>query len=270
MADDHTHDELAQLRALVETLQANQAALRAEQHRPRRRLPRRFLPLALVALLVVLTPLATFAAGFTDLNTGSPHNDNIAAIAAVGITKGCNPPDYTQYCPNGLVTREEMASFLARTAGLGSNPPVVNAKTAQTVPDGTVTAAKLSNSGATPGQVLTATNAGVAWQTAPSSAATAATLGVHVGAVNPDGTSQGGGFSSTRTGSGSYTIVFPAGSFPPSSVGRFPFIVAMPVSVSTITVLNNQGHTILADGSSYFTITFTGDTLFNFIVAPGQ
>ena len=59
MTDDHTRDELAQLRALVETLQVDQAALRAERYHPRRRPPRRFLPLVLVALLVALVPLAS-------------------------------------------------------------------------------------------------------------------------------------------------------------------------------------------------------------------
>ena len=132
MADDHTRAELAQLRALVETLQVDQAALRAERYHPRRRPPRRFLPLVLVALLVALVPLASLAAGptFNDLNAGSVHNANIQAIADAGITKGCDPG--VSYCPNGLVTREEMASFLARTAGLGTNPPVANARTAQT------------------------------------------------------------------------------------------------------------------------------------------
>lgn len=85
-----------------------------------------------MALLIALVPLSILAADFAflDLNSGSPHNDNIAAIKAAGITKGCNPPAYDNYCPNGLVTREEMASFLARTAGLGGNPPVANAQTA--------------------------------------------------------------------------------------------------------------------------------------------
>jgi hypothetical protein len=36
------------------------------------------------------------------------------------------------YCPKDNVTREEMASFLARLGGLGSNPPVANALTAMT------------------------------------------------------------------------------------------------------------------------------------------
>ena len=128
-------DELAQLRAELAAQRTEIAALNARVDgtpapRPRRRLPRRFLPLALVALLVVLTPLATFAANpFTDL-TGGVHDANIGLIYDAGITKGCVPD--VSYCPTDNVTRQEMASFLARTAGLGTNPPVVNAKTAQT------------------------------------------------------------------------------------------------------------------------------------------
>ena len=84
-----------------------------------------------MTLLVVLTPLATFAVNpFTDLQAGSVHNANIDAIYNAGITTGCDPN--VRYCPTDLVTRQEMASFLARTAGLGTNPPVANAKTAQT------------------------------------------------------------------------------------------------------------------------------------------
>ena len=46
----------------------------------RRRLPRRFLPLALVALLIALLPLSILAAGpaFSDLGTAAPvHQPNI-------------------------------------------------------------------------------------------------------------------------------------------------------------------------------------------------
>ena len=125
----HDPDELAQLRAEVAALrgelrgQARPAAPRA------RRLPRRLLPLALVTLLLALTPLGLLAANpFTDL-TGGVHDPNIDAIYTAGITTGCGP---TSYCPTDTVTRQEMASFLARTAGLGTNPPVANAKTAQT------------------------------------------------------------------------------------------------------------------------------------------
>jgi len=91
-----------------------------------------------VGLLVALMPLSLFAAGpvFSDLGTAAPvHQPNIQAIGDAGITTGFeDPADPTKrlYNPKDNVTREEMASFLARTAGLGANPPVANAKTAQT------------------------------------------------------------------------------------------------------------------------------------------
>jgi hypothetical protein len=44
----------------------------------------------------------------------------IQKIAAAGITKGCNPPTNNRYCPDTLVTREQMATFLAR--GLELDP----------------------------------------------------------------------------------------------------------------------------------------------------
>ena len=118
MIATHHPDDLAHLRARLARLER------------RHRLPRRALPLLLAALLVALVPLATLAANpFTDLNPGSPHNANIDAIYTAGITTGCVPN--AAYCPNDLVTREQMASFLARTAGLGGNKPVANALTAQ-------------------------------------------------------------------------------------------------------------------------------------------
>jgi len=100
---------------------------------PRR--PRRALAVLLAALLLATVPLATRAAApFNDL-TGGVHDANIGALYDAGITKGCVPN--VSYCPTANVTREEMASFLARTAGLGANPPVVNARTAQTATNST-------------------------------------------------------------------------------------------------------------------------------------
>ena len=69
------------------------------------------------ALIIALVPLSIYAAnGFTDLQVGSVHNDDIDTIYNLGITTGCVPD--TQYCPTNNVTRQEMASFLARTASL--------------------------------------------------------------------------------------------------------------------------------------------------------
>jgi hypothetical protein len=164
MAEQPRPDDLAQLRAALAAQQIHVANLHADLARlqRRRRLPRRFLPLALVALLVALLPLALLAATpFNDL-TGGVHDANIEAIYNAGITRGCDPN--VSYCPTDLVTREEMASFLARTAGLGDNPPVANAATAQTVPDGSISTAKLSPAGSSAGQALVSTGGGVAWQ----------------------------------------------------------------------------------------------------------
>ncbi len=53
---------------------------------------------------------------FTD-DSGSVHEGDINALAEAGITKGCNPPDNTLYCPGRSVTRGEMAAFLVRAFG---------------------------------------------------------------------------------------------------------------------------------------------------------
>lgn len=60
---------------------------------------------------------ATSVEPFSD-TAGSVHQSNIRALAAAGITRGCNPPTNDRYCPNGLVTRATMAAFLARALGL--------------------------------------------------------------------------------------------------------------------------------------------------------
>src|SRR5690606_16705132 len=43
---------------------------------------------------------------------------DIAALAAAGITLGCNPPRNDRFCPGDAVRRDEMAAFLARALGL--------------------------------------------------------------------------------------------------------------------------------------------------------
>jgi len=48
----------------------------------------------------------------------SAHQGAIEAIAAEGITKGCNPPLNTLFCPKEPVTRGQMAAFLVRALDL--------------------------------------------------------------------------------------------------------------------------------------------------------
>ena len=50
---------------------------------------------------------------FTD-DDDSVFEADIERLAAAGITKGCNPPVNTLFCPDAKVTREQMAAFLVR------------------------------------------------------------------------------------------------------------------------------------------------------------
>ncbi|MGH8912239.1 MAG: PQQ-dependent sugar dehydrogenase, partial [Acidimicrobiia bacterium] len=43
---------------------------------------------------------------------------DIDALASAGVTKGCDPPANQRFCPHDGVTRQQMASFLARAEGL--------------------------------------------------------------------------------------------------------------------------------------------------------
>jgi hypothetical protein len=118
--------QLARILDRLVAQEAQLAELRADvRRRSSRARRRRMVAIAAVALLLALLPTVAWGAAFVDLNPGSPHNADINLIADAGISRGCT--DTAHYCPNAYVTREQMASFLARTAGLGGNPPVANA-----------------------------------------------------------------------------------------------------------------------------------------------
>lgn len=68
-----------------------------------------------------LPPGGTFAD-----DDGTVHEGNIEAIAARGITRGCNPPANDSFCPNDAVTRGQMAAFLDRAFGFGLYPPTID------------------------------------------------------------------------------------------------------------------------------------------------
>lgn len=46
---------------------------------------------------------------------GSTHHASINALAAAGVTKGCQP---SRFCPGSTVTRGELATFITRALGL--------------------------------------------------------------------------------------------------------------------------------------------------------
>ena len=67
---------------------------------------------------------AAEAAGFADVPADHAHAADIDRIAAAGITAGCDTRP-AQYCPQEQVTRGQMATFLARAAGLVELAPPV-------------------------------------------------------------------------------------------------------------------------------------------------
>jgi hypothetical protein len=233
-----------EIQAELVTLRAEVAALRR-----RRRWGRRFLPTVLVAVLVALVPLGLAAANpFTDLDPAQDggHNPNIDLIYNAGITTGCGP---TTYCPKDFVTREQMASFLARAAGLGDHPHIAYAKQADTVPDGSVTNVKLSATGSTPGQALVSTGTGVAWQAAAGPQ----------GPVGPQGSPGPQGVIGPQGPAG------PVG--PLVSAGGSPLPSAIPIAANTTTTVQTLTLTAPSAGSALVTATvgtssgFGGGTL---------
>jgi hypothetical protein len=59
------------------------------------------------------------AVTFSDVPADHPHADGIAAVAAAGITTGC---DVDRFCPAAHVTRSQMASLLQRALDLADGP----------------------------------------------------------------------------------------------------------------------------------------------------
>ncbi|MGI9529769.1 MAG: immunoglobulin-like domain-containing protein [Acidimicrobiia bacterium] len=82
--------------------------------------PNRFLTRGEIAAMFVR------ALGYTDNgggnkfddDDGSIFEDDIDKLATAGVTRGCDPPANTQFCPNRFITRGQIAAFLARALGL--------------------------------------------------------------------------------------------------------------------------------------------------------
>lgn len=64
--------------------------------------------------------IATGNGRFADVPGNHTFGRNIDWLANAGITKGCNPPNNTRFCPDQQVTRGQMAAFLERALELPS------------------------------------------------------------------------------------------------------------------------------------------------------
>ena len=67
------------------------------------------------AMLAV--PVAVYAShSFNDVPDTSTFHADIAWLAEAGVTRGCNPPANTEFCPEDEVSRGQMAAFMRRFA----------------------------------------------------------------------------------------------------------------------------------------------------------
>jgi hypothetical protein len=72
--------------------------------------------LAAVILVVVLAipGVALASHQFPDVTNANPFHDDISAIALAGITTGCGGGNF---CPTGVLTRQQEAAFIHRASG---------------------------------------------------------------------------------------------------------------------------------------------------------
>lgn len=80
-------------------------------------IPKRWVRRAVIAVAVgmlALPAMAWAADTFQDVPDSNIFHEDINWMAESGVTRGCNPPDNTEYCPSDNVTREQMAAFLHR------------------------------------------------------------------------------------------------------------------------------------------------------------
>jgi hypothetical protein len=68
----------------------------------------------LLAGLMLIPGVAGASHTFEDVDDDNVFHADIDWLAAAGVTKGCNPPDNTMFCPGSPVTREQMAAFMHR------------------------------------------------------------------------------------------------------------------------------------------------------------
>lgn len=122
MTDPTMRDVLDRLDSQERELAQLRAARVSRTRLPGGRKSRRFAG-GILALLVALVPLSIFAANpFADFSSAGPdHQSDIDSAYNLGITNGFKNPDDPNtrlYYPKQNVTREEMASFLVRTASI--------------------------------------------------------------------------------------------------------------------------------------------------------
>lgn len=94
------------------------------------RVPKRWTRIAVavaVAAAVVVPTTALASHSFEDVTDANTFHADIEWLKDTGVTRGCNPPDNTRFCPDDAVTRGQMSAFMHRL----STNQVVDAGTLQ-------------------------------------------------------------------------------------------------------------------------------------------
>ncbi len=84
------------------------------------RVPKRWVRVAMIVgvTALIVAPLTAIAShSFTDVPDSNTFHSDIEWMKDSGVTKGCNPPTNSEYCPDDNVTRGQMAAFMNRFAG---------------------------------------------------------------------------------------------------------------------------------------------------------
>lgn len=76
----------------------------------------RLAALAAVVAMLAVPSAVTASHTFVDVSDSNVHHDDITWLQNAGVTRGCNPPANTEFCPDEPVLRQEMASFMRRLA----------------------------------------------------------------------------------------------------------------------------------------------------------
>jgi hypothetical protein len=77
--------------------------------------PKARIALIVVVVALIAAPLTAVAThSFTDVPDTHTFHEDIEWMKASGVTRGCNPPANTLYCPEDDVKRSQMAAFMRR------------------------------------------------------------------------------------------------------------------------------------------------------------
>ena len=166
------------------------------------------LPVAVTLAAVAFAGPASAVDGFEDVSPNSAHAGAIGDVAEAGITTGC---DVGRFCPGDDVSREQMASFLARSGSRAEFASSVAELSAANGYDGVPASTTVRASGATGGvtRVTLSGSVSVYTEGAATSCPCEVEAFVYRASDDAQGPSSWSQLPSTTTGSGRVATSLP-------------------------------------------------------------